>query len=285
MADHFRLTLAQLNPTVGDLAGNAALARDAWKAGRAAGADLVALSEMFITGYNTQDLVTKPAFVTAAEGALQALARDCADGPALAIGGPCREDGKLYNAYYVLNGGHIVSRALKHHLPNETVFDEVRIFDAGPLGGPFAISGTVIGAPICEDAWHTDVTETLAETGAEFLLVPNGSPYYRDKTADRLNQMVARSVETGLPVVYLNMIGGQDDQVFDGGSFVLNPGGGLAVQLPVFDAAVAQVEFERTKAGWRARSGTLALLPDVWEQDYRCMVEGSARLHRQKRAC
>ncbi|MGR3291950.1 MAG: NAD+ synthase [Paracoccaceae bacterium] len=272
MADSFRLTLAQLNPTVGDLAGNASLALDAWQQGREAGADLVALTEMFITGYNMQDLVTKPAFVDAAMVALKNLAKDCADGPALAIGGPRREDGKLYNAYYILKNGIIASRSLKHHLPNETVFDEVRIFDAGPLGGPYSVSGTVIGSPICEDAWFEDVTETLAETGAEFLLIPNGSPYYRNKMDIRINHMVARCVETGLPLVYLNMVGGQDDQVFDGGSFVLNPGGELVMQLPVFDTAVRHVDFVRTQSGWRAQPGELAKLPDVWEQDYRCMV-------------
>jgi NAD+ synthase len=274
MADKFRLTLAQLNPTVGDLAGNAAKARKAWRAGRDAGADLVALSEMFITGYNTQDLVTKPAFVQAAAEQLDRLAKDCADGPALAIGGPHAEDDKLYNAYHMLKGGRTVSRSLKHHLPNETVFDEVRIFDAGPLGGPFSVSDVRIGSPICEDAWFEDVTETLAETGAEILLVPNGSPYYRNKIGDRINHMVARSVETGLPVVYLNMVGGQDDQVFDGASFVLNAGGELALQLPAFDEVIAQVDFIRTADGWRAQAGDLAKLPDEWEQDYRCMVEG-----------
>ncbi len=273
MADSFRLTLAQLNPTVGDLAGNAALARDAWQQGKDAGAQLVALSEMFITGYNTQDLVNKPVFVDAAMAELEALAKACADGPALAIGGPYREAGKLYNAYHVLNGGRIVSQTLKHHLPNETVFDEVRVFDAGPLGGPYSVADTRIGSPICEDAWHEDVAETLAESGAEFLLIPNGSPYFRDKMDIRFNHMVARSVETGLPIVYLNMVGGQDDQVFDGGTFVLNPGGELVAQFPVFDTVVSHVDFRRTEAGWRAEKGDLASLPDAWEQDYRCMVE------------
>ncbi|KIC27609.1 NAD+ synthase [Leisingera sp. ANG-M6] len=273
MADRFRVTLAQLNPTVGDLAGNAAKARAAWEEGRKAGADLVALPEMFITGYNTQDLVMKPAFHTAAIAEVEKLAIDCADGPALAIGSPWIEGAKLYNAYLVLKDGKIASRSLKHHLPNETVFDEVRIFDAGPLGGPYAVGNTRIGSPICEDGWHEDVAETLAETGAEFLLIPNGSPYFRDKMEVRFNHMVARSVETHLPVIYLNMVGGQDDQVFDGGSFVLNPGGALALQMPVFDEAYAHLDLERTEDGWRAVEGEKAHLPDAWEQDYRVMVE------------
>lgn len=273
MTDKFRLTLAQLNPTVGDLAGNATRARDAWQQGKYAGADLVALSEMFITGYNTQDLVAKPAFTDAAMAQLEQLALDCADGPALAIGGPLREKGKLFNAYYVLQGGEISCRVLKHHLPNETVFDEVRIYDVGPLAGPYSVSGIRIGSPICEDAWFEDVAETLGESGAEILLVPNGSPYYRNKMDVRINHMVSRTVETGLPLIYLNMVGGQDDQVFDGGSFVLNPGGELVVQLPVFDEVISHVDFERTEKGWRALPGVLTTLPDEWEQDYRCMVE------------
>ncbi|WP_370303090.1 NAD+ synthase [Pseudooceanicola sp.] len=273
MSDHFRITLAQLNPVVGDLAGNAAQARAAWEAGREAGADLVALPEMFITGYNTQDLVMKPAFYTAAIEQVRQLAADCAEGPALAVGGPWVEGTELYNAYHILKGGRISTSLLKHDLPNETVFDEVRIFDAGPLGGPYAVGDTRIGSPICEDAWHPEVPETLAETGAEFLLVPNGSPYYRGKHETRLNHMVARVVETGLPLIYLNMVGGQDDQVFDGATFGLNPGGALAFQMPQFDAAIAHVDLERGPEGWRILPGEEHVHPSEYEQDYRAMVE------------
>ncbi len=273
MSDRFRITLGQLNPTVGDLAGNATLARDAWQQGRDAGADLVALPEMFITGYNAQDLVIKHAFQIDVMTHLEQLARDCADGPALAIGAPWVEGAMLYNAYVILRNGKIASRSLKHNLPNETVFDEVRIFDAGPLGGPYSVGNTRVGSPICEDAWHPEVCETLAETGAEFLLVPNGSPYYRDKMDTRLNMMVARVVETGLPLIYLNMVGGQDDQVFDGASFALNPGGKLAARLPVFDAVVRHMDLERGPDGWRVVPGEIAPLPDEYEQDYRVMVE------------
>ena len=273
MADRFRVTLAQLNPTVGDLVGNAAKARAAWAEGRKAGADLVALPEMFLTGYNTQDLVMRPVFQQAAMAAAEQLAQDCADGPALAIGCPWVDGDKLFNAYLILKDGKISSLCLKHHLPNETVFDEVRIFDVGPLGGPYAVGDTRIGSPICEDGWHEDVAETLEETGAEFLLIPNGSPYYRNKMVVRQNHMVARAVETGLPVIYLNLVGGQDDQVFDGGTFVLNPGGALALQMPVFDEAITQLDLQRTPEGWRAVEGEKAHLPDEWEQDYRTMVE------------
>lgn len=207
MATHFRLTLAQLNPVVGDLAGNAARARAAWEQARAERADMVAFPEMFITGYQTQDLILKPAFHAAAIATIEALARDCADGPAIGIGGPVIEHGRLHNGWYVLAGGRIQARVLKQHLPNEDVFDEHRLFHPGPPQGPYSIGPLRIGSPVCEDAWHPDVAETLAETGAELLLVPNGSPYARDKMGIRQNLMVARVVETGLPLVYLNMVG------------------------------------------------------------------------------
>ncbi|MBT8459006.1 MAG: NAD+ synthase [Boseongicola sp.] len=273
MTNRFRITLGQLNPTVGDLAGNKAKALAAWEEGRAAGADFVALPEMFITGYNTQDLVMKPAFARDAMAHIEALMAETADGPSLGIGGPLLQGGKLFNAYHVLKGGRLVRQVLKHHLPNETVFDEVRLYEPGPLAGPYDLGVLRVGTPICEDAWHQDVPEALEESGAEILLVPNGSPYYRNKYDTRLNQMVSRVVETGLPLIYLNMVGGQDDQVFDGGTFVLNPGGELAMRLPVFDETVAHVDFEETSEGWKAVPAEIATFPDEWEQDYRVMVE------------
>ncbi|MEM6659710.1 MAG: NAD(+) synthase, partial [Pseudomonadota bacterium] len=273
MADRFRITLAQLNPIVGDIRGNADTAYEVWQKGQAAGADLVAFPEMFITGYNTQDLVMKPVFHNAAMDAVNELARRCADGPALAIGGPWADGDSLYNAYLILKNGQIASTVLKHHLPNETVFDEVRLYDAGPLGGPYSVGNSRIGSPICEDSWHPDVAETLEETGAEFLLVPNGSPYFRNKYDVRLNHMVARVVETGLPLIYLNMAGAQDDQVFDGATFGLNPGGELAFRMPVFDEALSHIDLERTEAGWRIVPAEIVPQPDVWEQDYRAMVQ------------
>ena len=272
MTDRFRLTLAQLNPTVGAIDANAAKARAAWAEGRDAGADFVALPEMFVTGYQTQDLVLKPAFHAHAMRAIDTLAAACADGPALGIGGPYAEAGRLYNAYFILQGGKVAARLLKHHLPNDDVFDEVRLFDAGPISGPYRIGPLRIGTPVCEDAWYEDVAETLAETGAEILMIPNGSPYRRYKLDLRMNVTVSRVIETGLPLVYLNTVGGQDDQVFDGASFALNPGGHLALQMPAMEEAVAHLDFHRTDDGWRAIPGTLTPQPDAWEQDYHAMV-------------
>jgi NAD+ synthase len=272
MADIFRLSLAQLNPTVGALAANAEKARFAWAAAREAGSDMVALTEMFITGYQTQDLILKPAFHNAAIAAIRALAQDCADGPALGIGGPALVEGRLYNAYYICQGGRITATVLKHHLPNDAVFDEKRIFTPADVHGPYTVGPVRIGTPICEDAWHADVAETLMETGAEILLVPNGSPYHRGKPNLRLNLMVSRVIETGLPLVYLNMVGGQDDQVFDGSSMVLNPGGQLAVQMPQFDENITHVTFRRGVDGWRADPGEIAPIPPIGEADYRACV-------------
>jgi NAD+ synthase len=172
----------------------------------------------------------------------------------------------------------VQARVLKHDLPHKQLFDELRLFDQGPLQGPYSVDGVRIGSPICEDAWWPDVAETLAESGAEILIVPNGSPYHRHKLDLRMGHIVARVVETGLPVVYLNSVGGQDDQIYDGASFVLNPGqtGGATkvVQLPAFDEAVVHVDFTRTPQGWRAETGIMADQPDEWEQDYRAVTEG-----------
>lgn len=273
MSDKFRITLAQANPVMGDLKGNAAKAKSIWQQAKQAGSDIVAFPEMFIVGYNPRDLIKKPALQQAALATIEQLAVDCADGPALAIGGPFAHNGRLFNAYFICQGGKVVHRNLKHHLPNYNVFDEERLFDHGPMGGPYEINGVRLGSPICEDAWFEDVPETMEETGAEILLVPNGSPYYRGKFDRRMNHMVARVVETGLPLVYLNMVGGQDDQVFDGGSFVLNPGGALAMQMPLFDEAVAHVDLVRTAEGWRADDGAKIAHPEEEEQDYRVLVE------------
>ncbi|MEM9840972.1 MAG: NAD+ synthase, partial [Pseudomonadota bacterium] len=240
---------------------------------KAAGADMVALPEMFITGYQTQDLIMKRAFAEAALAAVEALARDCVDGPAIGIGGPVRQEGLLYNGYFICEGGQIVHTVLKRERPNDGVFDEVRLYAQGPVQGPYTVGELRIGTPICEDAWHPEVSEALAETGAEVLIVPNGSPYHRGKFDVRMNKMVARVTETGLPLIYLNMVGGQDDQMFDGGSFALNQGGALAARMPVFDEGLAHLDLTQTNEGWQIAEAEKAPHPDAWEQDYRTMVE------------
>ncbi|MBZ4022313.1 NAD+ synthase [Rhodobacter sp. TJ_12] len=274
MTDRFRLTLAQMNATVGALAANAENAFAAWEAGRAAGADLVMLPEMFLTGYQTQDLVLKPAFLHDAMAAMAALATRITDGPALGIGGPWCDATGSYNAYWLLKDGKVFARALKHHLPHDDVFDEMRLFDSGPLGAPVDLGAVRLGLPVCEDAWHGDVAAALAKAGAEMLLVPNGSPYRRRKLDLRLDVTRARVAETGLPLVYLNMVGGQDDQLFDGASFVLDRAGQVVAQLPAFEEALAHIDFEKGALGWTPCPGPITAQPDDLEQDYRAMVLG-----------
>lgn len=274
MAKKFQITLAQLNPTVGDLEGNYKVALEAWKKAQRVGSDLIAFTELFITGYNTQDLIQKPSFFKAAQDQILKLAKTCKNGPAIAIGGPAYLKGKLYNAYYILADGNVANVIMKHHLPNQNVFDEKRIFDEGEISGPYQIGPIRIGSPICEDAWHSDVSETLSETGAQLLLVPNGSPYYNGKNDVRLNKMVARVVETNLPLIYLNMVGAQDDQVFDGGTFALNRGGSLAIKLPLFEEALEHIVLEETDIGWKIIKGELAKVPCDKELDYHAMVMG-----------
>lgn len=274
MSQTLRITIAQINPTVGDISGNAALAREAYATARAAGADLLSLPEMFITGYPPQDMVHNPGFTQAAMAAVEALARDCAEGPAIGIGGPLAEDGQFFNAWFVLQGGRIIHTVRKHHLAEGCLFDESRFFTPAAMAAPFEIAGTRIGAAICEDSWHPDVAAHLAQAGAEVLLIPNGSPYHRGKQALRLAEMRDRVRETGLPLIYHNMIGGQDELVMDGASLALNADGGLALQLPAFDAALAHVDLRRGAAGWEILHGPREAWPEDAELDYRAMCLG-----------
>ena len=273
MSETFRLTLAQIAPTVGDIPGNIARARTAWAAAKDAGADLLVLPEMFALGYQPQDLVMRPAVWREAMDAVAALAADTAQGPALAIGAPFHDGQALYNALHICEGGKVRLRVLKQVLPNTDVFDEKRLFARGPDQGPFRLGPLLIGTPICEDAWWEDhVCSTMAEAGADILVVPNGSPYHRGKVALRQTHMRARVEETGLPLLYLNMLGGQDDQVFDGASFGINPGGDIAFQLPQFDETLAHIDIDKTARGWRIRPASVTPEPDAWEADYRAMV-------------
>jgi NAD+ synthase len=244
------LALAQVDPTVGDIAGNLAKIRAARAQAAATGADLVLLPELVVSGYPPEDLVLKPAFQAACRAAVEALAADTADGgPGLIVGAPWIDDGKLYNAACVLDGGRIQTVRFKHHLPNYGVFDEKRVFVPGPLPGPVAFRGVRLGLMICEDMWFADVAECLVESGAEILVVPNGSPFETDKRDRRLQLALARISETGLPLVYVNQVGGQDELVFDGSSFALNVDRSLAVQLEAFAGDIAVSVWTRDAKG------------------------------------
>lgn len=272
--DHLSLALAQLNPTVGDVAGNAEKVRKARAAAAVERADLVIFSELFLAGYPPEDLVLKPAFQAACRMAVEDLARETADGgPAILLGTPWPDGGKLYNAVVLLDGGRIAALRYKVDLPNYGVFDEKRVFAPGPMPGPVNFRGVRIGVPICEDIWRDEVTECLAETGAEILLVPNGSPYWCDKDEVRLNVAVARVTEHDLPLIYLNQVGGQDELVFDGGSFGLNADRSLAFQLPSFEECVATLHWQRRDGTWRCVDGPQAAPLEDDKADYSaCML-------------
>ena len=274
MRDRLTISIQQLNPIMGDLAGNRAMAEAAVRA--AGDVDLVVFTELFITGYPPEDLVLKPAFTRKAMAEVKALAAAVADGPWVAVGTPWREDdGALTNAYAILKGGEVVAVRHKVELPNYDVFDEKRVFAAGPMPGPVDIDGVRVGFPICEDIWLPDVCECLAETGAEILVVPNGSPYTRTKQDTRMQVAVARVVESDLPLVYVNQIGGQDELVFDGASFVLDAERNLTHQLPAFQTAAATVEFERAEDdGWAPKKGALASLPATLEAEWSAAMLG-----------
>ena len=280
LKDTLRIAAAQLNPIVGDVKGNLELARNARKDAARQGADLVLFTELFLSGYSPEDLVLKPAFVEACRNAAEELAKDTADGgPGIIIGLPWRnETGKnkgLFNAIAVMDGGEITTTRLKVDLPNYGVFDEKRVFDVGPMPGPVNFRGVRLGIPICEDIWGDfGVCETLAESGAEILLVPNGSPYYREKMDVRHQVVIKQVIESGLPLLYLNQMGGQDELVFDGGSFVVNADKTIPVQMNQFETSVALTTWRRGDLGWSCDKGVTAKIPDAQEADWRACVLG-----------
>ena len=273
MTRSFRIALAQANPVVGGLQANATKACEFQKQAKEKGAQLVALPELFLAGYPIQDLVRKRAFAADCAECIDSIARRCADGPAVGIGAPHLDGDKVYNAYFVLHEGRIEGIVKKQHLPNYSVFDEARQFSRGLNQEPLKIGSARVGIAICEDAWYSDVCQNLKESGANILLVPNGSPYRRNKVSQRHSVMLDRVRETGLPLAYLNMAGGQDDQVFDGGSFAVAPNGKIAAQMPLFEEGSEIVEFWGNSNGFSISDGKISDLPCEREQDYRAMVE------------
>jgi NAD+ synthase len=274
-ADRLVIALAQISPVVGDIDGNLARLRAARAEAAGFGADLVLAPELFLSGYPPEDLVLKPAFQEACRTACEALALETADdGPAVLVGLPWVQDGALYNAAALLEGGRIAAVRFKVDLPNYGVFDEKRVFRPGPHPGPIVFKGVRIGVPICEDIWGPDPVECITETGGEILLVPNASPYERDKLAVRRAISEARVIESGLPLIYLNQVGGQDELVFEGGSFALNADQSLAAQLPGFRETVACTIWERRAGGWTCVEGPRNTLDQGDEGDYAACVLG-----------
>jgi NAD+ synthase len=273
--DKFKLALAQLNAVVGDIEGNLKKARDARARAAEAGADLIAFSELYLTGYPIEDLVLKPALQQAAREACETLARDTADGaPAMLVGLPWGEAPFVYNAVALLDRGRIEAVRYKYNLPNYGVFDEKRVFAPGPLPQPIAFRGMKIGVPVCEDIWSEEACEALALEGAGLLIVPNGSPYWLDKQEVRYGVAETRVAETRLPLAYANQVGGQDELVFDGASFVLNDDATLAVQLPAWEEALGITEWRREDGRWRCLPGAIAEVEEGEAANYLACVTG-----------
>jgi NAD+ synthase len=275
MTDKIKIALAQINPKLGDVAGNVARVLAARDEAAAGGADLILAPELVVSGYPPEDLVLKPAFQDACRQGVERLAKETADGgPALIVGSPWVENGKLHNGTFLLGEGKILAKRFKYELPNYGVFDEKRVFVPGPLPEPVEFNGLKLGLPICEDLWFASTSAYLKGKGAEILLVPNGSPYDHDKPNQRIEIAGARQDETGLPIVYVNQVGGQDELVFDGDSFVLDRGKAIKARLPAFVEKIAITEWQRGNDGWLCLPGDVAPVLTSMESIYRAMVLG-----------
>jgi NAD+ synthase len=275
MTDRLIIALAQMNQLVGGLEANAEAMLEVRR--KAAGADLILYPELQLIGYPPEDLMLKPEFVRRTMEATERLVDSTSQpGPAMLFGTVIAEDGASYNAMVLANEGKILGRTLKHELPNYGTFDEKRIFAAGPLPNPLEYQGVKIGVPICEDIWWDAGCNNLAKEGAELLLVPNGSPYELDKDQIRQKMVRARTLGTGLPMVYLNRVGGQDELVFDGSSFVVHPDGEVIVQMADWEEALLMTEWRREASGWRCATKDQHELDGYPEDIYHAMMLGLA---------
>jgi NAD+ synthase len=274
MVDSLVISAAQLDPTVGDIAGNVAKLRRALAEARGQGADLLVATEMFVAGYPPDDLVLKPAFVAACQSAVTRFARETADGPAVLFGTPWRQDGKLYNAAALLADGKLVALRFKHELPNYGVFDEKRVFAAGAPPGPIPFKGVRLGVMVCEDMWFPDVAETLQESGAEILIIINSSPFETDKLGERVSLAVSRIRETGLPLLYVNQVCGQDELVFDGASFALDAAFNLRLQAPSWREAQPLTRWRRGPKGWAVEPAAIEKPEEGAAAIYHALVLG-----------
>ncbi|MCS6758912.1 MAG: NAD+ synthase, partial [Candidatus Devosia euplotis] len=275
MTDRLRIALAQLNPKVGDLPGNLALARAALADAVTAKADILMLSELFLTGYFPDDLLFKPQFIKDAMQTARDLAADTAGTDvALVLPTVWRDKSGLHNAVIVAENGDIIATRLKRELPNTDIFYEKRYFAAGPLPLPVIIKGVPVGIPICEDVWHSSVCEHLAMRGAEIMLCPNGSPYWTNKQYIRKELVRARVAEDDVPMLYLNQVGGQDEIVFDGASFAIEPGNKLVVQGKSFATDFIVSDWVRGDDGWTCVSGEVIELTTADEAPWLACVLG-----------
>ncbi|MDD5585811.1 MAG: NAD+ synthase [Alphaproteobacteria bacterium] len=261
MADRLVLALAQLNPVAGDIAGNSKKLMTVWSEAARQGADLLVASELYITGYPPEDFALNPNLQKAIRDAVEALARKTASGPAVLAGAPWVVEGKLYNAALLLDGGYIAATVLKHDLPNYGPFDEKRVYEPGPLPDPVSFRGFRLGFMVCEDMWSPDVSEHLHKSGAQMLIVINGSPFEPGKQKLRINLARNRVRETGLPLVYVNQTGGQDELVFEGSSFAIDAAGDVRAQAKAWSEDVLLTTWNALQNGLVPEESSLPVLP------------------------
>ncbi len=271
-SEPLKLTLAQLNPTVGDIAGNAEEILDVWENAKG---DLVVFGEMAICGYPPEDLVLKPAFMDSIREHVKILCEKSADFESAAlISCPWKFNGSIHNTIHLIENGEIQYTQSKYHLPNYGVFDEYRIFSPGPMPEPYSFRGRSLGIMICEDMWFPDVTQHLKDKGAEILIVSNASPFEITKDETRLDYAQMRIQESGLPLVYVNQVGGQDELVFDGGSFVADQTGDIIFQGEEFAAGVYEITLHKSEEVWTSSGDESFDTPEGYEELYQALVLG-----------
>ena len=266
-----KICLAQLNPTLGDLKYNTEKALAVVFKAKKRNVDLVVFPEMFISGYQLQDLVLKEQFLSDVKLFLKEMCDKVSGGPAVLIGAPEIENGKIYNSYFCMDRGSISIAARKYHLPNTDIFDEHRYFNKGSLAKPIKVLGINVGTPICEDIWYPDVIEYMVQKGARIIISPNGSPYSRGKVQLRHKLAALRAKENNVPLIYLNLVGGQDDQVFDGGSFVVDQNGKILFAMPQFEEATSIVDFNNGIIHNLDGEVTSNIIQNENSEDYRAM--------------
>ncbi|WP_375636298.1 MULTISPECIES: NAD+ synthase [unclassified Bartonella] len=275
MKNDFRVSIAQLNPIVGDIEGNFSLAVMAHQKAKEEGADLVLFTELFISAYPPEDLVLKPAFTKTCEETVKKLAKITVGGPGIVIGLPLRRNGNIYNGVMLLDEGRVIAESLKFDLPNYAEFDEKRLFSSGPRPEPLIYRGVGLGIVICEDIWNdSSLCAELGNKGAEIILVLNGSPYYRNKTLKRIDVVHTQALRSRVPIIYANQVGGQDELVFDGGSFALNGEGKKIFQMKHFDSHIALSHWQKITTGWHCISGPNESLLNGLAADYQACVLG-----------
>ena len=273
--NQINIALVQENPIVGNVEHNYNLILKARNDTNSENTDLIVFSELFMSGYPPEDLVLRYSFLDEIDTYLKLLVEETKKpGPAILVGLPVRDKNQIFNSVVLIDNGEIISIQHKCHLPNYDVFDEERIFNKGNLPGPINFRGLKIGVAICEDIWHEDVVECLAETGAELLIVLNGSPYNREKQDLRTNVAMQRVVESGLGLVYVNQIGGQDELVFDGGSFIINPDYSMPVKLPNFVSNIQNTLWTKDNDKWLCKTVVQQTDTEELEDIYSACVIG-----------